>query len=360
MAATWEACEDEWRQFAQRVAVARHRLNCSISSAWFRGHHDCDYQLLPSLLRQRDKLDADRAAAIRNLTAEREKWSAAAKSLGESRRQLADAHRTKNATAILKAQATLEVWTERCKQLKLRNGVLDRRINVLNSVHYGEQDAFIQWTFRDGQPTARNSWEILSEMQHFGVPTRLLDWTEALATGVYFALEKFIPRLHSFWNQPSTNGERSRVGDDPFPCLVPDDLPEPCIWVLNPYELSRRSIKQNMILDLSREHALDYFDAFFRRQDWPYEHPVPTFLPWRNSRISSQRGFFIVFGFDRRSLIEQFPSARPVAVRVTMSRPAATFAVRLLHTFLNIDRFDLFRDLDSLGDSIKRRFIIPK
>lgn len=33
-----------------------------------------------------------------------------------------------------------------------------------------------------------NDWEVLFDMQHYGVPTRLLDWSEALGVAVAFAL----------------------------------------------------------------------------------------------------------------------------------------------------------------------------
>ncbi|HAC63076.1 MAG TPA: hypothetical protein DCF68_05935, partial [Cyanothece sp. UBA12306] len=64
-------------------------------------------------------------------------------------------------------------------------------------------------TLDSDESLQRNPWAILLEMQHYRVPTRLLDWTEVLGVAVYFAIT---PKFD-----------------------------EACIYILNPFELDRIS-----------------------------------------------------------------------------------------------------------------------
>jgi hypothetical protein len=58
-----------------------------------------------------------------------------------------------------------------------------------------------------------NDWDILFIMQHHGVRTRILDWTEMLSSALYFPLE-------GCDRQGNLNGS------------------SPCIWLMNPYKLN--------------------------------------------------------------------------------------------------------------------------
>ena len=91
---------------------------------------------------------------------------------------------------------------------------------------------------------ANNSWEFLSIMQHFGIPTRLLDWTESLATAIYFAL--------------SINYQN------------------PTIWITNPFELNRanKASKIPRILSIGLDNFPDYENCFVKLDNTLYPQPT--------------------------------------------------------------------------------------
>ena len=66
------------------------------------------------------------------------------------------------------------------------------------AICYGEQDAFHEFKFRVGEVHS-SSWEILALMQHYLIPTRLLDWTENLSFALQLALSKYFIALRANW-----------------------------------------------------------------------------------------------------------------------------------------------------------------
>lgn len=118
-----------------------------------------------------------------------------------------------------------------------------------------------------------NPWLNLIDMQHYGTPTRLLDWTECFGVALYFALDKYDPAC----------GEL------------------PCIWILNPFSLSCRAKGNNNkeIGDFHLHEDTDYYRCFVKQdKKWLYKYPMPFYAPAPNERIRSQHGFFTVQGSD--------------------------------------------------------------
>ncbi|WP_311031709.1 FRG domain-containing protein [Mesorhizobium koreense] len=127
------------------------------------------------------------------------------------------------------------------------------------------------WTMVEGT-AIEETWERLSFMQHFGVPTRLLDWTTDLNVALYFAIA--YSRKHG-------------TGD-------------PCIWVLNPYRLNIK-YKGNMIIyDKVDQVDFHYYDAV-RANSFP-DMPIAMRPAWSNPRVRAQSGAFTLHGSIERPL----------------------------------------------------------
>lgn len=352
---SWSIALREWSDLLSNIEDARSRLHCSRSSAWFRGQTDSDWDLYPSLFRPGfdDRLSHDQAKLISNAEAI---VSDRRLSLRNNKKRIGDLNRAvrearKNNELVMRNLNEAQQEAEKSYQSTIKRD-LERQeqiISVVKATHYGERDAFIDFGFRSGNEY-RSSWEQLAAMQHFGVPTRLLDWTEVLALSLYFALEKYTAAIEACWKE-NLNSKKELF------YYEPPGLSKPVIWIMNPYGLARNSTRNNSIPYISRSDMPDYFESFFVDRNWTWENPVPSYSPWTNPRLAAQQGMFTVHGLSRLPL--NGPISKGYLARVEVSVPAAVYGVKHLKTFLSLDKYTMYRDQDNLGKRVKETYLIP-
>ena len=163
-------------------------------------------------------------------------------------------------------------------------------------------------------------WEYLFYMQHHGLPTRLLDWTENFGAALYFAVK---------------NNSRGAV-----------------IWILDPYSLNKITLSKDQVIS-SRELDNDYCDYFNIEESDVYgKFPgdlIAMIGSFKSIRMRSQRSVFTFHKNLKKPLDKLFPS---VVHKVSISKEALPEAKSYLQLF-GINEFTLFPDLDGLGRHIK-------
>ncbi len=360
---SWESAQSHWYAFLTKIEEARCQLHCSYSNAWFRGMEDSSWDLTTSLFRYENRIDADTRKIIsrtksnlneveQNLVRQVEKKATLQARLDESKDERGS--KLYQATARDYRYVRDQIASSKGESRDLR-----QRLAVLEAIHYGERESFTEFSFRVGHSTIC-SWEILAEMQHYKAPTRLLDWSEVLAISVFFALKSYIRELNKSWELEIGKGiQHSAKNKGRLRFVVPEGLPTPRIWILNPYRLSRLARGENALLDPTKDRRHDYFDSFFINHSWPFRLPVPVYIPWKNPRITAQRAMFTVQGLDIKPLNRLLNDSDEILRAIDISAEAAVYGVRHLMNFIGLNSFSIFQDLDSLGDEIKKHFIIP-
>jgi hypothetical protein len=178
----------------------------------------------------------------------------------------------------------------------------------------------------------RDEWLYL--MQHVGVPTRLLDWSQGALIGLYFAIQH-------------ATGEA-----------------DPGVWVVHPLEMNKATIGYAMFPDAKHP-------AFIKRCDYAFEnteqapndflYPIAIIPTQVHPRMRSQRGCFTMHGYDH----SDFESIA-AKTGLTKARYFLKYRVRSANVLeilrdlrvLGITHSTLFPDHDGLAVDLKRDFAI--
>jgi len=226
------------------------------------------------------------------------------------------------------------------------------------SVIKGKYNEFwLTTTFRNRASTfgetpdreALDKWLFL--MQHVGVPTRLLDWTESALAALYFAVSD---------ETKDTN---------------------PAVWMINPVELNRISLGINENLDKNKDvdSSNDIFPntwtpgrksvenirlAFKHPKEGndhaPSEKPIAIQLTYCHPRMSAQKGCFTVHGTDDRDFEEIFNENSKLVTenyfkKYVIDRKNVPQIYKELKA-LGITPSSIFPDLDGLAKELEERF----
>jgi hypothetical protein len=123
----------------------------------------------------------------------------------------------------------------------------------------------------------QNDWEHMFAMQHYGMPTRLLDWSENLFVAAHFA-----------FGDPADNNDGT-----------------PAIWCLDPVAWNRATPVLSEygdtihVLTTADDEAEAYRPETVKRRG---KSPVAIFGTHNSQRIVAQRGTFMVWGNDPQAL----------------------------------------------------------
>lgn len=177
-----------------------------------------------------------------------------------------------------------------------------------------EQNTYFDFVTRAGDLLAATAdpWAHIFAMQHFGLPTRLLDWTETLGVAIYFAL-------------------KSGTGDA-------------AVWMLNPYVLNKRTLNRDEIIHPTELHG-NYYEYYISKVR-ALEGNVVAISPLRhNPRVFNQRAGFTLHDDLESPLNVLHPDA---VTKIDIPAAARDGARKFLQA-AGISEFSLFPDLDGLA-----------
>jgi len=176
-----------------------------------------------------------------------------------------------------------------------------------------------------------NPWEWYFLMQHYGAPTRLLDWTEGALIALYFAVSE-------------NRGYHDAA-----------------VWVFDPWWLNKKVVKADEVIppgspglsEKDRKKYRPWLPDRFDSKKLTREYPVAVYPNYIDRRIVAQRSCFTIHGSRRDSLERLFGKKEDHLSKVIIPSYAVAKVQQQLE-MSGINEATVFPDLEGLGRAVSK------
>jgi hypothetical protein len=170
-----------------------------------------------------------------------------------------------------------------------------------------------------------SDWQTLFEMQHYGVPTRLLDWTPILGVAVFFAI--------------------SFIAEKDQDCAV---------FVLDPVAVNGMSGRSSILSP--DDKALSYTEIYWKKRPFAPMFPLALEAPYHNDRMLAQRGVFTVQSINASPI----DILCPKCIKKLRLKPSCISGAREFLSYANINDATMFPDIQGLANYLRSLFYLGR
>lgn len=196
------------------------------------------------------------------------------------------------------------------------------RKSTLNSIHEKEIFNTYKKLSKRLSFSQDNEWNLLIDMQHYFIPTRLLDWSESLGVSLFFAVA----------NHQDDN--------------------DVALFLLDPLELNAYSKKDGVPTVPDDNMGLSYVENYINKNPFSPVYPIAIKSLYTNNRILAQRGMFTIHGDNLNDIERLCPNA---VTKIIISNDTIPEIMEFLE-LANINEITVYPDFNGIADYIRRMF----